>query len=228
MVAADVACAGESAEHHPGASLRRFQAKCGYSDRAGAGKFLVRSRQQPCACATNDFMPETTTSPGPPVAAETALWTGHSSQWIHFWYYVFCLLLAAAAIAGVPFTQGLSAIGLVVPILMWIIRWWLTRTTTYEITTQRLRIRSGILNRRLEELELYRVKDYVLDQPLFLRMIGRGNLTLVTSDASTRTLVLHAISDVETVREQVRTAVQTERDRKRVRELDVEDPNPVT
>jgi hypothetical protein len=65
---------------------------------------------------------------------------------------VICLVLAAAAIAATPFTQGLSAIGLVVPAAMWVLRWWATRTTVYEFTTQRLKIRSGILNRRLEEM----------------------------------------------------------------------------
>ena len=158
----------------------------------------------------------------PPAAAETFLWKGHTSQWVHIWYYFFCLLLAGAAIGGIPFTAGLSAIGLVVPLLMWLIRWWMTRTTSYELTTQRLKIASGILNRKLEELELFRVKDYAMDQPLFLRMVGLGNLTLVTSDASTPTVAIRAIPNVEDVREKLRGAVQSERDRKRVREMDVD------
>jgi hypothetical protein len=67
------------------------------------------------------------------------------------------------------------------------------------------------------------VKDYVMDQPLFLRLLGRGNLTLVTSDATTPSLEILAIADVEAVREQLRAAVQQERDRKRVRQFDVDD-----
>ena len=152
---------------------------------------------------------------------ETVLWKGHTSQWVHFWYYFFCALLAAGALAGVPFTAGLSAVALVVPVCMWMVRWWITRTTVYELTTQRMKVTRGILNRRLDELELFRVKDYVMDQPLFLRLVGLGNLTLVTSDASTSRIVLRAIADVQAVRETLRTAVQSERDRKRVRELDV-------
>ena len=34
---------------------------------------------------------------------EAVLWKGHTSQWVHFWYYFFCALLAAGALAGVPF-----------------------------------------------------------------------------------------------------------------------------
>ncbi len=158
----------------------------------------------------------------PPSAAETSLWKGHTSQWVHFWYYFFCLLLAGAAIGGTPFTAGMSAIGLLLPFVMWLVRWWITKCTSYELTTQRLKIASGILNRKLDELELFRVKDYAMDQPLFLRMVGLGNLTLVTSDASTPTVAIRAIANVEDVREKLRTAVQSERDRKRVREMDVD------
>ena len=103
---------------------------------------------------------------------ETVLWKGHTSQWVHFWYYFFCALLAAGALAGVPFTAGLSAVALVVPVCMWMVRWWITGMTVYELTTQSLKITRGILNRRLDELELFRVKDYVMDQPLLLRLVG--------------------------------------------------------
>ena len=157
-----------------------------------------------------------------PSVPETELWEGHTSQWVHFWFYFFCVLIAAGCIAGIPFSAGLSAIGLVVPLVMWIGRWWVTRTTKYELTTQRLRRTAGILNRKVDELELFRVKDYAMEQPLLLRMLGLGNLTLVTSDASTPTVALKAIHGVEDVREKLRQAVQAERDRKRVRELDVD------
>jgi uncharacterized membrane protein YdbT with pleckstrin-like domain len=163
----------------------------------------------------------------PQSESETELWSGHTSQWVHFWYYLLCVVLAAAAVVGIPFTAGLSAIGLVVPIAIAAIVWLTNRATSYVLTSQRLRIRRGILNRRLDEIELFRVKDYVMEQPLLLRMLGLGNITLVTSDVTTPTLLIPAIPDVEDVREKLRTAVQRERDRKRVRELDVDDPSPL-
>lgn len=162
-------------------------------------------------------------------AAETTLWSGHTSQWVHFWYYFFCILLAAGiGVAATVFglaTAGvgaLSYIALVIPLIMWLMRWWITKSTTYELTSQRLRIRSGILNKKVDELELFRVRDYTMDQPLLLRLVGLGNLTMITSDASTPTVSMRAIHDVEAVREKLRSAVQSERDRKRVRQLDVD------
>jgi hypothetical protein len=66
------------------------------------------------------------------------------------------------------------------------------------------------------------VKDYALDLPFMLRIFGLGNVTLVTSDATTPTVQIKAIPGATEVRELLRSAVQAERDRKRVRELDVD------
>jgi uncharacterized membrane protein YdbT with pleckstrin-like domain len=167
--------------------------------------------------------------PIPAAPVETNLWSGHTSQWVHFWYYFFCLLLAggigfAATVFGLA-TAGVGALGyvaLIIPLLMWLIRWWATKCTTYELTTQRLRIRSGILSKKTDEMELFRVRDYTMDQPFLLRLVGLGNMTLITSDATTPTLAMRAIPGIEQVREKLRTAVQNERDRKRVRQMDVD------
>lgn len=165
-------------------------------------------------------------SPSTPATAETLLWSGHTSQWVHFWFYLLCIILAGAIAVGATVlalpTGGLTYLALIIPVLLWLVRWWVTKCTTYELTSQRLRIRSGVLNRRVDELELYRVKDYAMEQPLLLRMVGLGNLTLITSDATNPQVAMKAIPDVENVREKLRAAVQTERDRKRVRELDVD------
>ncbi|MCB1277397.1 PH domain-containing protein [Prosthecobacter sp.] len=165
-------------------------------------------------------------SPAPSAATETPLWSGHTSQWVHFWYYFLCVLLAAgiavaATILALP-TGALSYVALVIPALMWLVRWWVTKCTFYELTSQRLRIRTGILNKKVDELELFRVKDYSMEQPFLLRLVGLGNLTMITSDATSPTVAIRAIPEIEAVREKLRTAVQAERDRKRVRQLDVD------
>lgn len=168
-------------------------------------------------------------APPPSPAAEATLWSGHTSQWVHFWYYFFCILLAAGiSVAATVFglaTAGVGMLGylaLIIPLLMWLTRWWVTKCTTYELTTQRLRIRAGILNKTVDELELFRVRDYTMEQPFLLRLVGLGNLTMITTDATTPTVAMRAIPNVEAVREKLRNAVQNERDRKRVRQMDVD------
>ncbi len=168
-------------------------------------------------------------APITPAVAETNLWSGHTSQWVHFWYYFFCILLAAgigfaATVFGMA-TAGIGMLGylaLIIPLVMWISRWWATKCTTYELTSQRLRIRAGILSKKVDELELFRVRDYTMEQPFLLRLVGLGNMTLITSDATSPTVVMRAIPGIEVVREMLRTAVQNERDRKRVRQMDVD------
>lgn len=155
-------------------------------------------------------------------SAETVIWQGSTSQWTHFGYYLVCILLAAGCIVGAFFTGGLAAIGLIVPLVMWAIRWWATRSTLYTLTNQRLLIAHGLLNRREENLELYRVRDYSMDQPLNLRMLGLGNIHMVTSDPITPNISIMAIPEVERVREALRTSVEAARDRKRVRQMDMD------
>lgn len=161
------------------------------------------------------------TSPAPSSTSEVKLWQGNSSQWIHFWFYLLCSLLAVGlVVAGIfiPLTLPL----LILPALMWLWRWWLTKTTVYTLTNERLMVTSGIITRHQDNLELYRVRDYCVKQPILLRMLGLGNLELLTSDTMTPNVIIPAIQDVEGVREKLRTSVESARDRKRVRQMDVD------
>jgi len=169
------------------------------------------------------IMDETPAASPLPKSDEVTLWKGNTSQWVHFWFYLFCILIAVGCLAGTPFTAGLSAIGLVVPIAMWIGRWLVTKSTSYHLTSERLMVTTGFFNRREDNLELYRVKDYTLDQPFLLRLLTLGNITLITTDTQSPIVNIRAISAAVDVREKLRHAVESARDRKRVRQLDVAD-----
>jgi uncharacterized membrane protein YdbT with pleckstrin-like domain len=109
---------------------------------------------------------------------------------------------------------------LIVPLLGIVIRWMSARSTVYELTTQRLRKTSGILTKKLDELELYRVKDSVLVQPMLMRILGLGNITVMSSDATLPVLQMDAVPQAYEAREKLRAAVEAERDRKRVRDVE--------
>jgi len=111
---------------------------------------------------------------------------------------------------------------LIFPLLIILWKWLEVKSTKYELTTQRIRTRYGILNKKIDELELYRVRDYKLDRPLFLRIFSLGNIALETSDRSHPTMVLKAIPNGEELREQLRYYVEDCRTTKRVREVDFE------
>ena len=139
------------------------------------------------------------------MADEKLVWSGSPSQVTNLLPFVFWGLL----------------FWLVVPIFIILWKWLVTNMTRYELTTERLRTRHGVLNRKMDELELYRVRDYKLDQPFFLRLFSLGNIILQTSDLSNPVITLHAIPDCEQVREQIRNSVEACRVKKGVREMDV-------
>lgn len=109
---------------------------------------------------------------------------------------------------------------LVIPLFIILWKWLTIKTTKYELTSQRIRTRYGIINKKTDELELYRVRDYKLDQPFFLRMFSLSNIILETSDRSHPTITLHAVPDGEKLREDIRVYVEECRTKKQVREVD--------
>jgi uncharacterized membrane protein YdbT with pleckstrin-like domain len=140
------------------------------------------------------------------MAEEQALWRGTPSHWVNLpWTIVWLLLF-----------------WLVVPLFILLWQWLVIRNTVYELSSERLRLRRGVLNKHLDEVELYRVRDYKLEQPFFLRLFGLGNIIMHTSDRSHPVVRLRAIRDGEQLYERLRAAVEDCRARKGVRELDVE------
>jgi uncharacterized membrane protein YdbT with pleckstrin-like domain len=141
--------------------------------------------------------------PAPTSNPEQVLWEGRPSQWTNFPWFLACLL--------------------VVPIPLAIYQYLRVQTTRWTLTNLRLRLSSGILNKTLDDLELYRVKDITLNQPLLQRLVGLGTVVMVTSDASTPTLVLPGIPDSLAVMDKIRHEVDRVRRERGVRELDVHD-----
>jgi len=78
-----------------------------------------------------------------------------------------------------------------VPFLRW-------RTTSYEITTRRLRLREGILSRSGRDFPLNRISDVSFSQSLLDRLLGCGKL-IVESPGEQGQLVLTEIPHVQQV-----------------------------
>jgi len=94
--------------------------------------------------------------------------------------------------------------------------------TEYLLTSQRLLITSGVLNKETETLELYRVKDFQVQNPLLLRFFKLGNLIMNTSDASDPYVRLSAIKNGEKLLSKMRHYVEECRVAKGVRAFDVQ------
>jgi uncharacterized membrane protein YdbT with pleckstrin-like domain len=157
---------------------------------------------------------------------ETLIWKGTPSQWTNFGMYFFCLLLTAGIVAAYflwrPQPQPLVFVGLVIPAVLALSRWLRTRCQVYEITSERIRTSTGLLSRTTTELELYRVRDYTVEEPLALRLIGRGNIVLQTSDRTNPRLVLRAVPNVKVLKDEIRTHTERMRQLRGVRDLDID------
>jgi uncharacterized membrane protein YdbT with pleckstrin-like domain len=101
--------------------------------------------------------------------------------------------------------------------------WARSRGVRYRVTTQRVVIEQGMFSKRMEQTDLYRIVDYVVERPFSQRLLGTGNIVLEAMDKSTPELRLDAIkTDVNTLYERLRAATEAEKRRRGVRLVDVE------
>jgi uncharacterized membrane protein YdbT with pleckstrin-like domain len=119
------------------------------------------------------------------------------------------------------FAELLSAI---ITVGLTLLYYWLrSRATHYRVTSQRIVVETGILNKRLDQIDLYRIHDYVVERPLGQRMMGTGNISLSTQDRSTPALQLTGLAtDVVQLYERLRQATEDEKRRRGVRVLDAD------
>ncbi|MHB1157583.1 MAG: PH domain-containing protein [Phycisphaerales bacterium] len=136
------------------------------------------------------------------MGSEEILWTGRTSQIVNWHWFLACLL--------------------VLPIPVAIYNWLRVRFCVFELTSERIIKREGILSRSTSYLELYRVRDISLAEPLIYRMIGCGNLVLQTSDRSHPSFTFNAIGQPRELESLLRHQVEQMRATKNVREVDFE------
>lgn len=125
--------------------------------------------------------------------------------------------------ALVPSLGALLAV--ILTLGLWLIpRWWSSRSRHYRLTTRRVVLETGILSKRLEQVDLYRVSDYTVVRPLSQRMLGTGNLILRTLDKTSPVVPIEGIkADVVALYERVRAATESEKAKRgAVRLMEVE------
>lgn len=163
--------------------------------------------------------------------SERILWSGSPSQFMNIRTYIFWLFAFPVAViiiliaAAASRSSSAAVVGIFILLLICVsnclLRYFQTRCTKYHVTSQRIRVEKGILSADLQELELFRVKDTMTDRPFLLRLIKRGNITILSGDSSSPRLILRAIPKAVELREKLRHEILTLRQKFNVRELDV-------
>lgn len=163
--------------------------------------------------------------------AEETVWRGSVSQWKNFGFFVLQVLFVAVIV--ILFVVGRQSsevsnfapyilILLAVPIFIAGKRYLQTKCRVYELTSERLKMSEGVFSKVTDTLELYRVKDIETRQPFLYRLCGIENVQLNTSDTSSPFVPIQAIPHHVGLGDKIRNQVETIRQQKGVREIDVE------
>jgi hypothetical protein len=83
--------------------------------------------------------------------------------------------------------------------------------TYYIFTTQRLRFRRGIVAREMSQMELFRVKDFSVIEPLWGRLTGYAHVRIVSSDRVVSDVWLRAVPGGLKTMDKMRLAAQLAR-----------------
>ena len=105
--------------------------------------------------------------------------------------------------------SGLALLIIVIFTAVPLLRW---RTTSYELTTRRLRLRAGIVSRRGRDFPLMRISDVSFAQGPLDRLLGCGRL-VVESPGEHGQLVLTEVPRVKHVQSRLFQLVEDEQQR---------------
>ncbi len=166
-------------------------------------------------------------------------WDATPSQWVNILHFINAGLVVTLSILIASTAEALSqranALGVTIP-YNWITGLWLgllvigllyglwhylvVVCTSYTLTTGQLRERHGVLNRATDSLELYRIKDVRVINPLLFRPLGLGHVQVDSSDRTTPRTLLKAIKNADQVGKLILREAEKLRVKKGVREFD--------
>ena len=132
------------------------------------------------------------------VETEKNLFTGHPAVIYTFWQWL-----------AVFVTLGIA----------YLYYWIQSISTSYQITTQRIRVERGLFSKSKENVELFRIDHFDLHKPLGMRLVGQCILDLRSSDTSFPTVMVLGIPNLESLADTLRECSLRERSRRRVTTL---------
>jgi membrane protein YdbS with pleckstrin-like domain len=157
----------------------------------------------------------------PAVTAEETMWRGRPSVRVLIGKVVAVIVIAIVVPVAASFIASHTA-DLIMSSRISKAGWWLTaalivwqlvlfllammrlQSTLYTITNQRIMIELGMLSKKLFEIDLRSIDDTQFSQSFVERLLGIGDVTLVSSDKALPVTVLSGIEDPRRVREIIR------------------------
>ena len=173
---------------------------------------------RPSPAATAPVSPQAAT----PVAAEETIWRG-SPAWtlvigrvifmavITIFIPLFAYLLAGGAdddASRAALIKGGWVIAIAADLIL--LAWFSAalirlRSTTYTVTNQRVLVETGVLTKSVHEIDMRLIDDTTFFQTFLHRLLGIGDVTVMSSDKTTPSYTMRGVRDPRGVRELIRT-----------------------
>ncbi len=90
--------------------------------------------------------------------------------------------------------------------------------TRYTLTDERLKITSGLLTKKVDEIELFRIKDTKVTQTFLERLVGIGTISVISSDETENVIISYLPNSINR-REEIRDYSNKSREKKGVRTI---------
>ncbi|QDU26123.1 Bacterial membrane flanked domain protein [Anatilimnocola aggregata] len=188
-----------------------------------------------CGQRLNDSVPTGATGPAPtpmdrlkgrgaaPDEPETHLWAGGFSPKAMIGHWLLAALVTVAGIiAGVLFAiptagaiwlfVGLGSVALWGGLFLYYL--YLRFGMSYELTSQRLVHKVGILSQSTNRIEVIDVDDVSYHQTFIERMLGVGTIKILSTDTSDPKLVIRGIDEVKRIANMIDNVRRDERRRR--------------
>jgi membrane protein YdbS with pleckstrin-like domain len=125
-------------------------------------------------------------------------------------------LILAVVLFFIPGMGLFAPVGLLLPLAgVFVYSRLMRMSSCYRLFPDRLEIDSGILSRKIENVELFRVRDVGLRQGFIGRMADFGDIYLHSTDSSTPDLHVRAVDAPKELYQQLRELVSESRAKSR-------------
>ncbi len=136
-----------------------------------------------------------------------------------FFFIPQIFIAVLTTICAIYFNRALLLLISLLFLLLGYYKYLLVLSSSYYLTDQQLIIERGVFTRRVNYLELYRIKDILVNQSFLMKTIGLMNITLLSFDSAESVLILKGIK-VSGVPQSIRNHVQECRQRNKVLTVD--------
>jgi uncharacterized membrane protein YdbT with pleckstrin-like domain len=141
---------------------------------------------------------------------EPAIWEGHPSQWLNFNTYAYCVIVTVFIVIVlfiITKLQWMFVALLLYPVGRALFAWYEVRSVSYRITALRILHRSGVFNRVTAETKLSDIKDVLLIEPWYERIVGLGEIRLNLKGFAESYVMLSGIRQAGEIKELINAQV---------------------